>query len=215
MTRFFVAMTREGMNAGDPERRKRDRRTRKEKERDARRDEDGRTEYDKIKDGEIIPEGSQKGWLNMEKRVSFNRMDKEKHREISRKGAAAVHKLHGEKKTAKEALENILTLKIDDRLASAADAEPELIEKLKKSNPDATVYDLMQVVAVGRAVSGNMKAYELVRDTYGDMPIKQIEISENITTDSDRELMRQLSERLQQADVVVVQDQTGTDNKGE
>ena len=28
------------------------------------------------------------------------------------------------------------------------------------------------------------------------MPIKQIEVSENITTDSDREMMRQLTERL-------------------
>jgi len=200
MTRFFVAMTREGMKAG-----------KKEKPAEP---EKGKSLYRKIIDGDEEPKGSQKGWKNLEKRISFNMMEPEKAREIRRKGAEAINQLHGEKKTAKEALENILTIKIDDSIASAADVEPELIEKLKRSNPDATLYDLIQIVAVGRAVGGNMKAYELIRDTYGDAPIKQIEISENITTDSDRELMRQLSERLQQADVVVVQDQTGTDNKG-
>jgi len=173
-----------------------------------------KSRYRQIIEGEAKPEGIEKGWSNLEKRVPFNQMEPEKLREISRKGGEAVQKLYGEKKTAKEALENILTLKIDDRIIGKADLEPELAERLKRSNPNATIYDLMQIVAVGRALGGNMKSYELIRDTYGDAPIKQIEINENITTDSDRELMRQLSERLQQADVVVVQDQTGTDNKG-
>jgi hypothetical protein len=192
----------------------RDRRTRKEKERDARRDEDGRTEYDKIIDGEIIPEGHQKGWVNLEKRTSFNRMDKEKHREISRKGAEAVNKLHGERKTAKQALENILTLKIDDRIIGKADLEPELAERLKRSNPDATLYDLMQIVAVSRAVGGNMKAYELIRDTYGDMPVKQIEVTENVTTESDRAMMAQLAAMLQNGgQIEVVKDVSAEDIK--
>ena len=68
--------------------------------------------YNRIKDGETVPEGSQKGWLNLEKRTSFNMMTPEQRREICQKGAAAVNKLHGEKKTAKQSLEKILTLKI-------------------------------------------------------------------------------------------------------
>lgn len=158
--------------------------------------------YQKIIDGEKAPEGIEKGWANLEKRVSFNRMDPEKLKEISRKGAAAVNKLHGEKRSAKAALENILTLKINDEIIGSADLTPELAEKLKRSNPDATIYDLMQIVAVSRAVGGNLKAYELIRDTYGDMPIKQVEITENITTDADREMMRTIAERLQQAETV-------------
>ena len=155
-----------------------------------------KSRYQKIIDGEAEPAGIEKGWKNLEKRVSFNMMDPEKRKEICRKGAEAVNRLYGEKKTAREALENILTLKIDDGIMNAADIEPELAERLKRSNPDATLYDLMQIVAVGRAVGGNMKAYELIRDTYGDMPVKQIEVTENVTTEQDREMMRQLSELL-------------------
>lgn len=175
-----------------------------------------KSEYQKIIDGDREPEGIEKGWPNLEKRVSFNKMDPEKLKEISRKGGEAVQKLYGEKKTAKEALENILTLKVDDKIISAAALEPELAARLKRSNPDATVYDLMQIVAVGRAVGGNMKAYELIRDTYGDAPIKQIEVTENITTDADRELMRQLSARLQEGGTIeIVKDVTGDTIKGD
>jgi hypothetical protein len=142
-------------------------------------------------------------------------MEQEKRKEICRKGAEAVNRLYGEKKTAREALENILTLKIDDRIMNAADIEPELAERLKRSNPDATLYDLIQIVAVGRALGGNMKSYELIRDTYGDMPIKQVEITENVTTEQDREMMRQLSELLKDGGrLEVVKDIRNDDDSG-
>lgn len=189
------------MKAGKDQERKtgHDKRDKKTRRRDAIREAapDHKTDYDRIKAGEQEPEGAAKGWKNLQpEKHNFRVMDKEKHREISRKGAAAVNKLYGEKKTAREALETILTLKITDEIINAADLEPALAERLKRSNPDATLYDLMQIVAAGRAVGGNMKAYELIRDTYGDMPIKQIEVTENVTTEQDREMMRQLSELL-------------------
>lgn len=161
-----------------------------------RKPEKEKTEYQKIISGEAEPVGCQKGWKNLEKRVSFNAMDPEKAAEIRRKGAEAVNALKGEKRTAREALENILTLKASDAIISGADLPEELADRLKRSGISITMYDLLQLVAVGRAAGGNMKAYELIRDTYGDMPVKQIEVSENITTDSDREMMRQLTERL-------------------
>lgn len=171
-----------------------------------------KTLYQKIRDGEIEPEGSQKGWLNMEKRVSFNMMPEEKRKEICRKGAEAVQKLHGEKKTAKQSLEKILTLKVDDEILAAADVPDELVQKLKRDNPNATLYDLIQLVAVGRAVSGNMKAYELIRDTHGDKPIERVEVTENVTTDQDRELMRTIAARLEKAESVQIIDGTYTDS---
>lgn len=194
-----------------------DKRDKKTRRRDEIREAapDGRTDYDRIKAGEQQPEGSQKGWKNLTLAHNFAVIDKEKHREISRKGAAAVNKLYGEKKTAKEALQNILTLKITPEIIAKADLEPELAERLKRSNPDATVYDLMQIVAVGRAVGGNMKAYELVRDTYGDMPIKQVEITENITTDADRALMQQINKRLQEAETVQIVEAVQSDPAGD
>ena len=172
-----------------------------------------KTLYQKIIDGEIEPEGAQKGWTNLEAgRRSFDQIPKEELAEISRKGAEAVNKLHGEKKSARESLEKILTLKATPEIIAAADLPDELAERLRRDNPNATLYDLMQIVAVGRAVGGNMKAYELIRDTHGDKPIERVEVTENVTTEQDRELMRQIAARLEKAESVQIIDSTYTDS---
>ena len=169
-----------------------------------------------IIDGDIEPEENERYLLNLRKRVPFNQMDPEKVKEIRRKGAEAVNQLHGEKKTAKQALASVLTLKATDEVVKAADIDPKIAERLKRDNPNATLYDLIQAVAVGRALEGNVKAMEYVRDTHGDAPIKQIEVTENITTDADRELMRQLSERLQDGGrIEIVKDVTEDNIKGD
>ena len=178
-----------------------------------------KSEYQKIIDGDQEPEGKQKGWPNLKEgqtKYNLKYMDPEKAAEIRRKGAEAVNALKGEKRTAREALENILTLKVNDKIIDNSDLDPEIVDRLKRSGINITMYDLLQLVAVGRAAGGNMKAYELIRDTYGDMPVKQIEVTENITTDADRELMRQLSERLQEgATIEIVKDVTGDKIKGD
>ena len=168
-------------------------------------------DYQKIMSGQIEPEGGQKGWKNLQegqKKHNFAVIDPERQKEISRKGGAACQKLYGEKKTAKQALENILTLKVTDEIIDGADLPDEIAQRLKRSNPDATLYDLIQLVAAGRAVGGNIKAAEYIRDTYGDSPIKEVRIDGSVTTDQDRQLMQQIADRLQKADeVLIVKDQ--------
>lgn len=191
----------------------RDKRDKKTRRRDEIREAapDNKTEYDRIKAGEVEPAGVQKGWKNLQpEKYNFSVMDKEKQREISRKGAAAVNKLHGQKKTAREALENILTLKVTDEIIEGADLTPAMADRLKRSCPDATIYDLIQIVAAGRAVGGNLKAYELIRDTYGDKPIERVEVNENITTEADREMLRTIAARLENGErLEVVKDIEG------
>lgn len=166
-----------------------------------------KTTYQKIIAGEQEPEGMQKGWLNLQTdKYRLDKIDQEKRREICRKGGQAVQRIHGKKKTAREALENILTLKLTDEIIEGADLDAALAERLKRSTDDLTLYDLIQIVAAGRAAGGNIKAAEYIRDTYGDKPIERVEVTENITTEADRALMRSIAERLQAPDVVVVAD---------
>ena len=170
-----------------------------------------KSRYRQIIDGEVEPQSHEKGWKNLEKRISFNMRTPEERKEIARKGAEAVNKLHGEKKSAKQSLEKLLTIKVDDNLLESADIPKELADKLKRDNPNATLYDLIQMVAIGRAVGGNMKAYELIRDTHGDKPIERVELTENVTTDADREMLRNIAERLQDGEKIeIVKDITDT-----
>lgn len=171
--------------------------------------------YRAVIDGDIEPQGAQKGWINLEHgRRSFNQMDAETQREISRKGGVAVQKLHGERKSARESLERILTLKISDGILEGADISTDLAERLKRDNPNATLYDLIQMVAVGKAVGGNMKAYELIRDTHGDKPKDEVKIEgAELMTDNDRELLRTIAERVEGHEVIIAKNIEGTGNQ--
>lgn len=166
--------------------------------------EEKKSRYKQIVDGDVEPVGEEKGWKNLEQRTSFNMMDEERRREISRKGGLAVQKLHGERKTARESLEKILTLKITDEILDGAEIPTELAERLKKDNPNATLYDLIQMVAVGKAVGGNMKAYELVRDTHGDKPVDKVDITGEIMTESDRAMLEKITERIDSGDQLAI-----------
>ena len=169
-----------------------------------------KSRYQQVIDGDKVPEGEEKGWSNLKEgqtKHNFAVMDKERAREISRKGGIAVQKLHGEKKTARQALERILTLKVDDGILAGADLPEDLAAKLKRDNPDATLYDLIQLVAVGKAAGGNMKAYELIRDTHGDKPVEKVQVEADVTTEADRELLASIAARLDEnTHVEVVKD---------
>ena len=170
--------------------------------------------YQKVIDGDIEPEGRQKGWLNIQtgqREHNFavlKERDPERAREICRMGAEAVNRLHGEKKTAKQSLESILTLKVTDKIIDGADLDPDIAERLKRDNPDATLYDLIQIVAAGRAVGGNIKAAEYIRDTYGDKPTEKLDITGEIMTDTDRAMLEKISRRLDSPDVIIAKDAT-------
>lgn len=149
-----------------------------------------------IINGEIEPEENERYLLNLRKRKPFDQWDKDKLHEVAVAGGKAVQELHGERRTAKESLSNFLTLKVTDEIIANADIDEKIAERLRKDNPNATLYDLIQAVAVGKALEGNMKAYELVRDTHGDKPVDKVDISGEIMTESDRAMLGKVAERL-------------------
>lgn len=165
-----------------------------------------KTLYQKIRDGEIEPTGSQKGWLNI-KPIPLTERPEEEAREIRRKGAEAVNKLHGEKKTARESLERMLSILATDDIIAGSDMESALADRLKRENPHMTVYDVINATAIGRAMRGNVKAAEYVRDTAGDKPTEKIDVTGQIMTESDRALLQQIGSRLENAELTVVVDQ--------
>lgn len=148
------------------------------------------------------------GYKNLEKRKSFNTWDKDKLHEVSVKGGKARQKLRGEQKTAKECLERILPLLADEQILQSADIDQSIIERVKAESKDITLYELINLVAVGKAVDGNVKAIEVVRDTFGDKPKDKVDITAQSLTDEDRKLLEQVNERLNDkiADVTAADD---------
>ena len=177
-----------------------------------KKDQEGKKEKSRaarIIAGEIEPEtGREKAISNLRNGTRLDMQSIERRREIARRGAEKTNSIKAEKKTARQSLERLLSIKVTDQIIDGARLSPEIAEKLKKENPDATLYDLIQIVAIGNAIDGSTRAAEYVRDTAGDKPKDQMELSGSITTDQDRQLLQYVADRLRGNDLVIVKDQT-------
>lgn len=148
-----------------------------------------------------MTEKKNKGWNNITP-GGFEKMDKERLREVSRKGAARMLEVKREKRTAKKCLEDILSLEASEGIITKAELPPELAEQLKGYVGKITMYDLVHLVTVGQAIGGNMRAAEYIRDTYGDMPVKQVSVEGvDIMTEADRRLMEKVNARFKKQEL--------------
>ncbi len=157
-----------------------------------------------------------KGWDNLKPEVyNFANIDKDKLREISKKGQEKSLEVKRQRRSARECLESILSLEVTNDIIAGAELSDELKEQLMKNNPHATMYDLIQLVALGLAVGGDLKATEYIRDTCGDKPTNKIDVSSDVMSDADRALLAQVMARLDDPKTVIAKDITeDSDNEG-
>lgn len=94
--------------------------------------------------------------MNQENLIPFNERSKEEAREMGKKGGIASGKARKEKKLLKDELEVIMN----------------------NVNKDGKTYqELISTALVKEALKGNTKAYEIIRDTLGQKPKEEINLS--------------------------------------
>lgn len=118
--------------------------------------------------------------------------DEEKHN-LAVLGGKARGKQQQQQKTMRETMLTLLKTKV-----SRETAEKFLGEDAEAlSDEDLTCQGIMSAKMWQEAsLNGNAKAAEFVRDTSGQRPKDVVELSADITTDSDRALMADIAERL-------------------
>lgn len=110
---------------------------------------------------------------NIENLTPFGTIDKDLHREISKKGGKAAQKKKREKKLMREQLEILMSLPLKDE---------DLRKELKEIGLDTNDIDNQMAVIVSlwnKAISGDVKAIEVIRDTLGEKP--KDEVVQNIS----------------------------------
>lgn len=127
---------------------------------------------------------------NMQNLVpNSERTPEERRRNASKAGKASAEARRG-KKNLQELLNTLLS----------APATPEMVARARALGIDAkdagTLYDAMNVAIIEQALAGNGYAYQLIRDSAGDMPTKKVEQAVSMMTDKDIEMMRKLDARL-------------------
>lgn len=112
--------------------------------------------------------------------------DPDKTKEVTTAGGQALQATIKQRRTFAESFEIILRQK----------ARPETIAELQLAD-NATNQDAIVAAAVVQALTGNMKAQQFVRDTIGEMPTIKQEISADVMTAEDRELLQKIRNRQQ------------------
>lgn len=122
--------------------------------------------------------------------IPTTRLSETERRELSRKGGLASAAARKRKKDIREVFDALLS----------SPATPEMQEKAAKLGFDAetvgTVYDVLGVAMIDKALSGDGYCFQLVRDSAGDKPTDKSEVTASIMTEKDLEIMRNLEARI-------------------
>lgn len=120
---------------------------------------------------------------------SFNKMSPEKHKEISRKGGYATAKARSERKKMAATLEMLLDLGIRK-------GQKTNIENLKSivdvKNKNITVEEAILVVLTQKAMSGDLKAIEMIRDMLGEKPTDTVDLKATFNDGKLGDILAQL-----------------------
>lgn len=122
--------------------------------------------------------------------IPTTRLSETERRELSRKGGLASAAARRRKKDIREVFDALLS----------SPATPEMQEKAEKLGFDAetvgTIYDVLGVAMIDKAMSGDGYCFQLVRDSAGDKPTDKSEVTASVMTDKDLEIMRNLEARI-------------------
>lgn len=103
--------------------------------------------------------------------IPLNKRSKEEHKEIARRGGLASQQKQKEKKTMRAQLQMLLALQLKD---------PKTVKKLKDLGIDTTNIDNRMALNVAlwtKALSGDVQAYNSLRDTIGEKPTDRTEMT--------------------------------------
>ena len=109
------------------------------------------------------------------RKISKNRIDK------------VVKNEEREIRHAKELLMDILSEDL---------TENEVVDILGHDIQNRNAYNVMLAKMHQVATKGNVKAFEALRDTVGDKPTEEVNISANVITDNERQLLNILGENM-------------------
>jgi len=121
-------------------------------------------------------------------------------RNIQAMGGTAAGESNRKRKTIREICETVLAMDLKDRGAVSDEDAQNMVQEIEESTgKKVSLYEAIVCAQAMAALKGNTKAAAFVRDSVGDKPVDQVQVSEAVT-DGDRSLMAKLEARLQHKD---------------
>ena len=133
--------------------------------------------------------------------IPLTERTEEEQKEIRRKGWESMMSLKGERKNAKQILDELLPLFANTDAITENDTIPVDIKKtILDKNIKITQYHLIMLSQIYQAQNGNVKSAEFIANHFGDIVQKDIKVTETMS-ESDKKLIEKLSNRLNIVDV--------------
>jgi hypothetical protein len=114
----------------------------------------------------------------------------EEARERGRKGGIKSGEVRKAKKTMRETLENALRIELSPAKLAELGAETSLM------NGETSVLSAIIASTIREAINGDTKAIQFVRDSIGEQPVNKSEVTQEIVTKEDTDLMDNLRKSL-------------------
>ena len=124
--------------------------------------------------------------------IPFNRLSEEEQKEIRSKGGKASGEARRKKRDMREVAKAIL-----EHAMNEAQIDEVLGNSKELLDGDKSVMAVLTARMVQEAGKGSYKHYETLRNTAGFKPKDEIDISADIMTDADRELVEKVNRRLE------------------
>ena len=128
--------------------------------------------------------------------IPFNKLSEDEQKEIRSKGGKASGEARRKKRDMREVAKAIL-----EHAMNEAQIEEVLGSSKDLLDGDKSVMAVLTARMVQEAGKGSYKHYETLRDTAGFKPKDEIDISADIMTDADRELVEKVNRRLEKKQI--------------
>lgn len=124
-----------------------------------------------------------------------------KKREIQQAGAAASNEAQAKRRTIKDIYNDLLQQPDDITGIEDQELAERAQQRAQQQGKAITVYDSIAIAMAAKAKAGDVKAAVFVRDSAGDKPADQMEITAETMTDADRKMLQNIQQRMQKDDV--------------
>ena len=140
---------------------------------------------------------------NLRPGTAIKDMEPERKREIQQAGQKASVEAQKKRRTIKEIYSDLLQQ--PDSVEGLEDEElaQRVQEMARERGKPVTLYESIAVAMAAKAKAGDVKAAVFVRDSAGDKPADQVELTAETMTDADRELLANVQKRLQNNDTAL------------
>lgn len=113
--------------------------------------------------------------------IPTNKRSKEEAKRLGKKGGIASGKARREKKTLRQCLEILLEKEISD-----------------KNGNKMTGAEAMAAKVFQQALQGNLKAFEIVRDTAGQKPVDKVQMKTDVNIADSAERLSNIFEQIKE-----------------